>query len=148
MIGIMSTEQNKTIARRYAEELQDFWRSGDLSFVDRIFDSNYVQHIPGVPPNMSVKQIFAALRAAIPDFQTTIEDLIAEGDKVAVRISWQGTHKGELMGIPPTGKHVKVTEMQIYRMANGKIVERWVETDVFGMMQQLGIIPTPEQQQR
>ena len=97
---------------------------------------------------MSVKQIFAALRAGIPDFQTTIEDLIAEGDKVAVRISWQGTHKGELMGIPPTGKYVKVTEMQIYRMANGKIIERWVETDVFGMMQQLGIISTPEQQQR
>jgi predicted ester cyclase len=144
----MSTEQNKIIARRYAEELQDFWRTGDLSFVDRIFDSNYVQHVPGVPPNMSVKQIFAALRSGFPDFQTTIEDLIAEGDKVAVRISWQGTHKGELMGIPPTGKYVKVTEMQIYRMANGKIIERWVETDVFGMMQQLGIIPTPEQQQR
>jgi predicted ester cyclase len=144
----MSTEQNKTIARRYAEELQDFWRSGDLSFVDRIFDSNYIQHVPGVPPNMSVKQIFAALRAGFPDFQTTIEDLIAEGDKVAVRISWQGTHKGELMGIPPTCKHVKVTEMQIYRMTNGKIVERWVESDVLGMMQQLGIIPTQGQQQR
>jgi predicted ester cyclase len=144
----MSTEQNKAIARRYAEELRDFWRSGDLSFVDRIFDSNYIQHVPGVPSSMSVKQIFAALRAGIPDFQTTIEDLIAEGDRVAVRISWEGTHKGELMGIPPTGKHVKVTEMQIYRMANGKIVERWVETDVLGMMQQLGIIPTPEQQQR
>ena len=144
----MSTEQNKAIARRYAEELQDFWRTGDLSFVDRIFDSNYIQHVPGVPASMSVKQIFVALRAGIPDFQTTIEDLIAEGDRVAVRISWQGTHKGELMGIPPTGKHVKVTEMQIYRIANGKIVERWVESDVFGMMQQLGIIPTPEQQQR
>jgi predicted ester cyclase len=144
----MSTEQNKTVARRYAEELQDFWRTGDLSFVDRIFDSNYIQHVPGVPASMSVKQIFAALRAGIPDFQTTIEDLIAEGDRVAVRILWQGTHKGELMGIPPTGKHVKVTEMQIYRIANGKIIERWVETDVFGMMQQLGIIPTPEQQQR
>ena len=97
---------------------------------------------------MSVKQIFAALRAGFPDFQTTIEDLIAEGDKVAGRISWQGTHKGELMGIPPTGKHVKVTEMQIYRMTNGKIVERWVESDVLGMMQQLGIIPTQGQQQR
>ena len=97
---------------------------------------------------MSIKQIFAALRSGFPDFQTTIEDLIAEGDKVAVRISWQGTHKGELMGIPPTGKHVKVTEMQIYRMTDGKIIERWVETDVFGMMQQLGIISTPEQQQR
>ena len=144
----MSTEQNKTIARRYAEELQDFWRTGDLSFVDRIFDSNYIQHVPGVPASMSVKQIFAALRAGIPDFQTTIEDLIAEGDRVAVRISWQGTHKGELMGIPPTGKHVKVTEMQIYRMTNGKIVERWVESDVLGMMQQLGIIPTQGQQQR
>jgi predicted ester cyclase len=144
----MSTEQNKTIARRYAEELEDFWRTGDLSFVDRIFDSNYVQHVPGIPPSMSVKQIFAALRAGIPDFQTTIEDLIAEGDRVAVRIPWEGTHKGELMGIPPTGKHVKVTEMQIYRIANGKIIERWVETDVFGMMQQLGIIPTPGQQQQ
>jgi predicted ester cyclase len=68
MIKIMSTEQNKAIARRYAEELQDFWRTGDLSFVDRIFDSNYVQHVRGVPPNMSVKEIFAALRAGIPDF--------------------------------------------------------------------------------
>ena len=90
---------------------------------------------------MDVKQIFSAMRIAVPDFQTRIEDLVAEGDRVAARISWEGTHNGELLGIPPTGKHVKVTEMQFYRMSNGKIIERWVETDVFGMLQQLGIVP-------
>ena len=137
----MSAEKNKAIARLYAEELANFWRTGDTSFIDRIFDSNYVQHVPNVPAEMDIKQIFLAMRAGIPDFETTIEDMVAEGDRVAIRVSWRGTHKGELMGIPPTGKRINATEMQFYRMANGKIVERWVETDMLGIMQQLGLIP-------
>lgn len=95
----MSVVQNKATPRRYAEELAEFWRTGDSSFIDRIFDSNYVQHVPGVPSEMDVKQILAAMRIGIPDFQMKIEDIVAEGDSVADRISWHGTHKGELMGI-------------------------------------------------
>jgi steroid delta-isomerase-like uncharacterized protein len=121
---IMSIEQNKVLAREYAAELGDFFRTGDLSFVDRIFTKDATVHMPGVPPNVDTKQIFSALRLGMPDFQTKIEDIVAEGDKVALRITWSGTHKGELMGIPATGKHISVTEMQFYRFENGQIAER------------------------
>jgi steroid delta-isomerase-like uncharacterized protein len=139
----MSTEQNKALARRYAQELTNFFRTGDLSFVDRLFTKGALLHMPGIPPNVNTKQIFSSLRIAMPDFETKIEDLVAEGDKVALRITWSGTHKGDMMGIPATGKHVKVTEMQFYRIEDEKIAERWVEADLFGMLQQMGLVPTP-----
>jgi predicted ester cyclase len=72
----------------------------------------------------------------------TVHDIIGEGDKVASRVSWEGTHKGEMMGIPPSNKRLNVSEIHIYRFSNGKVVERWGEWDMFGMMQQIGIIPT------
>ena len=143
----MSTEQNKALARRYAQELEDFFRTGDLAFVDRLFTKDALLHMVGVPPNVDTKQIFSALRLAMPDFRTKIEDIVAEGDKVALRISWSGTHIGELMGIPASGKHVNVTEMQFYRIENGRIAERWVEADLFGMLQQMGLVPSPDQNQ-
>ena len=79
----MSTEQNKALARRYAQELEDFFRTGDLAFVDRLFTKDALLHMVGVPPNVDTKQIFSALRLAMPDFRTKIEDIVAEGDKVA-----------------------------------------------------------------
>ncbi|MGI0037231.1 MAG: ester cyclase [Nitrososphaera sp.] len=81
----------------------------------------------------------------MPDFQTSIHDMVAEGDLVALRISWSGTHRGELMGIPPTGKHVNVTEMQFCRISNGKIAERWVEADLSGMLRQMGLVAANNQ---
>jgi len=140
----MSAEQNKALVSRYVEEMANYWRTGDLSFVDGIFDSSFVQHISGLPPNMgreAMKQMFPMFRAGMPDFQMKIEDMVADGDRVAIRISWHGTHKGEIMGINPTGKKASITEMQFFRIANGKIMERWGESDMLGLMQQLGMIP-------
>lgn len=84
-------------------------------------------------------------RTAFPDLYGTIEDLIAEGDKVVTRITYRGTHQGEFMGIPPTGRPVTMTFTGINRIAGGKIAEGWVNFDALGMMQQLGVIPTPGQ---
>ena len=80
--------------------------------------------------------------AAFPDLHETVEDIFAEGDKVVTRFTMRGTHQGELMGIPPTGKQVTMTGMTIHRIVSGKIVEDWVVADFLGMMQQLGTIPT------
>jgi steroid delta-isomerase-like uncharacterized protein len=88
----------------------------------------------------------AAFFAAFPGLHISIEDVIAQGDKVAVRITWQGTHQGEFMGIPPTGKPVTVTGINLYRVANGKIVEEWWQEDILGLMQQLGVLPPPPAQ--
>jgi steroid delta-isomerase-like uncharacterized protein len=82
------------------------------------------------------------MRAAFPDTRMTIEDEIAEGDKVVIRWTIRGTHKGEYMGIAPTGKEVTVTGISVYRIERGKIVEDWSNNDMLGMLQQLGAIPS------
>jgi len=91
------------------------------------------------------KQIEAMLLTALPDVHYTVEDLLAEGDKVAVRLTVTGTQHGAFMGIPPTGKHTTVTESAISRIVGGKIAEHWSETDMLGLMQQLGVNPPPGQ---
>jgi predicted ester cyclase len=83
------------------------------------------------------------LRNAFPDFKATIDDIVAESDKVVIRMTWSGTHKGEFMGIPATGKRVSFGVIDIMRIAGGKLVEHWGQTDTMGMMQQLGAIPAP-----
>jgi steroid delta-isomerase-like uncharacterized protein len=83
--------------------------------------------------------------SGLPDLATTVEDTIAEGDKVAARWTARGTHNGELMGIPPTGKKVAMTAISIHRIVDGKIAESWINFDALGMMQQLGVAPAPEQ---
>jgi predicted ester cyclase len=85
------------------------------------------------------------LRQAFPDGGVVIEDIIAEGDKVAVRFSFHGAHQGEFMGIPPTGKQVIVSGMDINRIVEGKLIERWAVFDMLSLLQQLGVMPTPEQ---
>jgi steroid delta-isomerase-like uncharacterized protein len=90
-------------------------------------------------------QAFGMVLAAFPDFGLTIADMIAEGDKVAARGSFTGTHRGDFMGIPATGKAIDVAIMEIWRFANGKAVESWVQMDALGMLQQLGVVPMPEQ---
>jgi predicted ester cyclase len=92
------------------------------------------------------KELFARLLRAYPDLQITIEDLIAEGDKVVSRNTVTGTHQGEYMGIPPTGNSVTYNEVIITRFADGRIVETWAVVDVLAQMRQLGVIPTPPEQ--
>jgi steroid delta-isomerase-like uncharacterized protein len=145
----MSAEENKIIARRFVEALQEFFRRGDADLVDSVLAENVVQHISGMPPEVQsfegFKQLLPTLRQAFPDTLFEVEDLIAEGDKVAFRLIWNATHQGELFGIRPTGNRATVTEAHIFRIADGKVVERWGEWDALGMMQQLGAIPEPQQ---
>jgi steroid delta-isomerase-like uncharacterized protein len=137
----MSIEEHKTLVHRAV----DAFNQGDWDAIDRLFAPDYVDHdrsradLPSGPAG--VKQAWAGFRAAFPDLHTTIDDLVAEGDKVAVRGSIRGTHQGELMGIPPTGRPVTVTLIDVNRVEDGQLVERWAEADMLGMLQQLGVIP-------
>jgi len=140
----MSTEQNKALVRRLMEEVFD---RGNISLIDELFAPDFVEHEelpPGIPAGSEgVKQMSTMFRSAFPDFKATIDDMIAEGDKVVVRGTWSGTHKGEFMGIPPTGKRVSFGVIDIVRIAGGKFVEHWGQMDNMGLMQQLGLIPAP-----
>ena len=133
-----STEDNKVICRRVVEEVQ----AGNLTGAAALLDAQYVDYsdLPGTPagPN-GAQQRWAMLRSAFSDLRVTTEDMIAEEDKVAVRWTLRGTHHGDLMGIPPTGKQVAVTGIDINRIVSGRIVERWANVDMLGMMQQLGV---------
>jgi steroid delta-isomerase-like uncharacterized protein len=142
----VTTEENKAVARRIYEVVGEFWHTGDADVLDEVIAPDFVHHAPGLPPDLEgFKQVLHMLRAAFPDMRFTVEDLIAEGDKVVDRATWQGTHQGEMMGISPTDNSVTVTEMHVSRIADGKIVERWGQTDMLSMMQQLGAVPPPGQ---
>ena len=137
----MSTEDNKALVRR----TYDVINKRNLKAIDELVDPNYVGHIPAFPPVQGIEglqQVFSTYLTAFPDMTGTIEDLIAEGDKVAARLTFRGTHTGPMMGIPPTGKQVRVSGIHIMRYANGKLVEHWGNNDDLGMMQQLGVAPT------
>jgi predicted ester cyclase len=140
----MSAEQNKELVRRLMEEV---FNQGNVSLVDELFAPDFVEHEelpPGIPPGReAVKQLPTIFGSAFPDFKVTIDDVIAEGDKVVVRSTWSGTHKGEFMGIAPTGKSVSFEVFDAIRIAGGKVVEHWGQMDNLRMMQQLGVIPAP-----
>ena len=138
----MSTENNKALIRRVYEETIN---RGNLALLDELISSDSVEHDPNYPQPVrgaeGLKQYFRTFRTAFPDIHLTIEDMVGEGDTVAVRQTARGTHQGELFGIPPTGKQITVTGMTCHRFVNGKLVESWVNADNLGMLQQLGVIP-------
>ncbi len=141
----MSEQDNKAIARRVYDEV---WTKGDLDVIDELIDPDFVNYDPNSETGQvrgvaAFKQSFAELRNAFPDLRLTIEDQIAEGDKVAYRWKASGTHEGGLMGIPPTGNRMTITGTAIARISGGKIEEGWQNFDALGMMQQLGVIPEP-----
>jgi steroid delta-isomerase-like uncharacterized protein len=139
----MSQEQNKAIARRTTEEI---WGKGNLALIDELFAPNFVDHnpMPGFAPDREgLKQSVVGMRAAFPDLHSQVEDLVAEENKVVVRFSGRGTHTGELMGIPPTGKVVTLAGIEISRIVDGKIVEAWSQLDSMSMMVQLGVVSLP-----
>lgn len=142
----MSTEQNKALVRQLVEEVIN---QGNISMIDELLIPDFVEHEelpPGIPPGREApKVLFSMLRSAFPDLKATIEHLIAEGDKVVLHMTWTGTHKGEFMGIPPTGKGISITVMDILGIAEGKFVEHWGVMDSMAMMQQLGVVPAPGQ---
>ncbi len=137
------SEENKALVRRFMEGVVE---KDNLAFANQIFADDFVYHPPplGLPTRgpKSIIQRVAMLRAVFPDLQYTVEDEIAEGDKVVHRLTGRGTHQGEYLGIPPTGKQVTWTVTAIYRIAGGKIAERWINVDDLGMMQQLGVVPS------
>ena len=140
----MSAEQNKSIVRRWIEE---GWNKGNLAVIDQVYAPNYVQHEPAPAPVTSseaLKQYVGAYKTAFPDLHFTIEDMIAEGDRVVVRQTFRGTHQGDFMGIAPTGKQVTMTEIEIFRVVNGKGVENWTSSDDLGLLQQLSVVPSTE----
>jgi len=136
----MSIEENKAIVRRYQEILN----ANDLDALDQVVaaDISTPDIMPGMPPGIEgARQAHKIGIAGMPDWHVTIEDLIAEGDKVAARITMTGTHTGDFVGIPPTGRRIKITGMYIARIANGKIVEHRGVEDAVGLLQQLGAMP-------
>ncbi len=137
------SEQNKKIVQHIIEEV---WNQGNLAVIDALVASDYLDHQPHADTDgrEEVKQFYVMLRTAFPDINFTIEDQIAEGDKVVTRWTVQATHLGEFHGIPPTGRQGVVTGISIDRLANGKFVEGWTIFDELGMMQQLGVIPIIE----
>jgi steroid delta-isomerase-like uncharacterized protein len=138
----MSTEENKKLIRRY----QEAYNSGRLEELDQILAPNLISHnlLPGLPAGLAgAKMAHQGSLAAFPDVKTTIEDLVAEGDKITVRGTVTGTNTGSFMGAPPTGKSFKVATMSIFRVVNGKIVEHWGLIDGMSVSQQLGLMPLP-----
>ena len=139
----MSALDNKALIRRMTEALNNgTWREA----FDALCTPTFVGHDPTAPADVVGPQALKDYAydpwfAAFPDAQATIEDLIAEGDKVVTRSTLRGTHRGEFMGIAPTGKHVTFTGIAIFRIEEGKIAEGWNNFDVLGLMQQLGVIP-------
>lgn len=140
----MSTATNKELARQYIEEL---WNNGRLELASTLLAPGYAVHDPGTPGRQGgiegEKEAVSLYRSAFPDLHFTIEDLIAEGDRVVVRWSARGTHLGDLMGMPPTGRQGSPTGMSILHCVDGKIHEHWHNWDTLGLMQQLGVIPQP-----
>ena len=137
----MSTEDNKADVLRGYEE---GFHQRNLAVFDELMAPDYVWHIASmtVQGREPAKQLISGFLTAFPDGRYTIEDMIAEGDRVVVRQTFRGTHQGDFMGMAPTGKQVTVTEMEIFRVANGKGVENWTNSDDLGLLQQLGFVPS------
>ena len=142
----MAAEQNKALIVRFVEEL---FNRGNMGIVGEIFAPDFIEREqlpPGIPDGSEgVKVLTTMLRSAFPDFKATIDDIVAEGDKVVIRQTWSGSHQGEFMGIPPTGRSVSFGVIDIIRIADGKCVEHWGQMDSMSLMQQLGAIPAPAQ---
>ena len=138
----MSAESHTALVRRMYAALD----AGELAAVPELFDRAWVNHDPSMPPlagHDGARQLFSLLKSAFPDFQTTVEQLIVEGDQVAARLTHTATHLGEFMGIPATGRTATVTASGIFRIAGDRLVENRVIFDSLGLLRQLGVIPEP-----
>jgi steroid delta-isomerase-like uncharacterized protein len=143
----MSLEENKAIVRSIFE---DGLNRGEVDKIAAMTAPDFFDHdihvetsIPGGPEDL--REALVAIRKGFPDIDVSVEDVIAEGDKVVVRNTWRGTHQGEFNGIPATGRRIEIEGIVIWRIENGKIAERWATIDTLSLLQQLGVIPTPEQ---
>jgi steroid delta-isomerase-like uncharacterized protein len=140
----MTTTDNKRIVEEF---ISDLFTKGDLTAVDRYLDPNFINHDPPLPGSAAgregMRQASEVFRQAFPDWRSDVQQMIAEGDLVAEHFVAHGTHRGSVMGEPPTGQHVVLRGINIFRMAGDKIIERWGRLDDLGMLQQLGLVPEP-----
>ena len=138
----MSTEENKATIRRFVEEVQS---KHNVDLMDELFSPAFYDHgrLSTTHTLAEAKQFFTIWFAAFPDLRAEIHDQVAEGDKVVTRKTFHGTHHGEFMGIPASGKEVAFDVIDIFRIVDGRIAEHWFEADMMGLMQQLGALPTP-----
>ena len=139
-----STHAAEALARRYFDEV---WNQGKLDVLNELLAPDYVNHTPSAgdpPPGPDgLKPIVAAMRRAFPDLHFTIDDIVVGRDAVAIRTTMTGTHEGDLFGIPPTHRRVRVSQIQIERIENGRITEHWRVTDELTVMRQLGVVRLP-----
>ena len=143
----MSAEESKATIRRY---LDVFEQGNNLDILDELLAPDYINHTPATPDLPTgpegVKGVVTMFRSAMPDLRVIVQDMIAEGDKVATRYTLEGTHRGELFGVPPTGQRLSIKSISVERVLEGKIREHWRVTDSLDMMQQLGVVPEPGQE--
>jgi steroid delta-isomerase-like uncharacterized protein len=136
--------RNKAIVSRFVEEV---FNNGNAEAYGELVADDYVNHnppIPGLPGSKAgFRQAVTVTREAFPDVHVTVEDILAEGDKVMFRDTTTATHRGDFQGIPATGKHLNWTEMHFFRIADGRIAEHWANFDQLGILIQLGAVPTP-----
>ena len=144
----MSAEDNEAIIRRWIEAYNDRDRQAEAN----LLAPGYVAHVPGAPgPLVGLEawtQFSGSFAEAFPDIRLTVEDIFSAGEMVAARVAFHGTHRGEFQGMPPTGKEVAFSSIEINRVVDGKVEEHWVELDLLGLMQQLGALPSRSSRRR
>jgi steroid delta-isomerase-like uncharacterized protein len=138
----MSIEDNKRVVRQFIDEV---FVQGKTEAVDRLAAPDFFPHSwPSVEPGVdNLKRAVARVSAGLADVSMKIEDMIAEGDRVAVRLTAHAVHRGEFMGLPPTGKAYTISETHVFRVKDGRVVEHWRDADMLGLMRQLGALPAP-----
>lgn len=136
----MSLEENKEIVRRFFELGPS---QGNMDAARELLASDFALHVPlpAAPGIQGIGDVVTACRAAFEHLSVTVEDMVADGDRVAARFTARGVHRGEFMGLPPTGRSITMTGIEIFRIENGKIAELWGEANLMGLMMQLGIMP-------
>src|ERR687890_895565 len=134
------SERNKSLARRWFEDL---FSRGDLDAAEEILSADFLDHLPREEERgiEELKDYVSVYRTAFPDIEDTVEEIVAEADKVVVRWRSRGTHQGEFMGVAPTGRHVMFTGMRLFRIAEDKIAESWANIDERGLQEQLSTAP-------
>jgi hypothetical protein len=140
----MAAGAHEALVRRWIDEA---WNRGNLAVLDEIIAPGFVRHAPGERREWrgpaGLGQFITLFRTGLPDLRITVDDVVTEGEKVAYRGTGRGTHRGELLGVPPTGRAVAVTYTVIARVAGGQFQEDWLDFDALGLLQQLGAVPAP-----
>jgi steroid delta-isomerase-like uncharacterized protein len=143
---VSAEDNNEAVIRRWIEA----YNERDLEAEADALAPGFVAHVPAAPGPLegleAWRQFSGPFAEAFPDLRLTVEDVVSEGEKVAARVAFRGTHRGEFQGIAPTGKELAFSSMEFNRVVGGKVEEHWVELDLLGLMQQLGAVPSPEEQ--